>query len=87
MRYTKWPFIQPIRKIKVASTDEFITWKNTNSIDNLADEYYGDITLGWVIMCANPDFWIEADIPVGAIIRIPLPIERVWSLWGEKSEV
>lgn len=87
MRYSKFPFIQPIRSISPATTDKIHTFTSIDTLDNLADEYYDDPTLSWVIMCANPDFSLEFDIKPGDKIRIPLPISRVWKQWGEKVEV
>lgn len=87
MRYNKTPFIQPTRIIKPASTDVIHTMTKLDNLDTLAAEYYDDPTLSWIIMCANPDFFLEFDIPVGAKVRIPLPIDRVWTLWGETVEI
>lgn len=86
-RYSKYPFIQPTRVITPSIDDIIITFKAHDNVDNLADKYYSDPTLGWVIMCANPDFNFEFEIPTGAKIRIPMPIDRVWKLWGEKTEI
>jgi len=86
-RYNKSLGPQPTRIIKVSTSDKFIKFKNTDTVDNLADFYYGDPTLGWIIMCANPDFGFEFQIPAGAIIRIPLPLTQVFSQWGENSEI
>jgi len=87
MRYNKRIFIQPTRVIPSAITDIVYTFKETDSLDNLADEYYDDPNLSWVIMCANPTYFLEFDIKAGDKIRIPLPISRVWKLWGETTEI
>ena len=68
-------------------SDALVKFKKFDTIDNLAYEYYKDATLGWVIMCANPDFNFEFEVPEGAIIRIPLPLDRVWRGWGETLEI
>ena len=86
-RYSKFSFIQPKRVIKPASTDKVYKIKKQDNIDNLAYQYYGDATLGWVIMCANPEHFMEFMVPVGAYIRIPLPLERVFKAWGDKIEI
>lgn len=81
-RYSKSIFIQPTRKIPPAGTDIPHIFKEFETIDNLAAKYYKDPTLGWVIMCANPDYLHEWAIPNGAQISIPFPLSRVWSFFG-----
>ena len=86
-RYNSYDFIQPVRVIPLATTDIIHTFTTHDNLDNLANEFYDDPTLSWVIMCANPAYFMEFQIPAGAQIRIPLPIERVWSIWGEVNEI
>lgn len=40
-------------------------------LDSLAQEYFGDPELGWVIANANPEVFYPDDIPVGTVLRIP----------------
>ena len=86
-RYSKYNHIQPMRVIKPSVTDIFRVFKQYDNLDTWAKEYYDDSTLSWVIMCANPDYFLEFEIPAGTRIRIPMPIERVWTEWGETSEI
>jgi len=86
-RYGKYPFIQPTRIISPSVDDIIYTFRAHDNVDNLAQKHYGDVTLGWVIMCANPDFGMEFQIPPGAKVRIPMPIDRIWLQWGEKTEI
>jgi len=86
-RYTKRTFIQPTRKISLASSDIPHKFNQFDNIDSLAEEYFGDVTLGWVIMCANPNYGLEFEIKPGDIVRIPFPLERVWTEWGFREEV
>ena len=86
-RYSKWSFIQPTRKINHAITDITHTLKLGENIDELATKYYKDATLGWIIMCANPNFFMEFMVPVGTKLRIPFPLSRVWNQLGEAREV
>lgn len=72
---------QPIRKIIPAYTDILHTLKMGERLDNLAYKFYKDATLGWVILCANPNYENEFDIPFGATIRIPYPVQRVFDAW------
>ena len=40
-------------------------------LDLIADRYYGDAQLWWVIMDANPEYDFEFEIPYGAELKIP----------------
>ena len=86
-RYSKYKHIQPTRLIKVSPNDIIRVFKNYDNLDTWAQEYYGDSTMSWVIMCANPIYNMEFQIPTGATIRIPMPIDRVWQEWGENAEI
>lgn len=86
-RYTKKNFIQPMRKISYASSDLPYVFKQFDNIDTLADKYYHDVTLGWVIMCANPQYNFEWQIKAGDKIRIALPLNRIWNEWGYNEEI
>ena len=66
-RYSKKVFPQTIRLIRPAATDIWVTFKQYDNIDNLAQKYYGDATLGWIIMCANPDYFIEFLVPCSSV--------------------
>lgn len=74
-------FPQPTRKILPSSSDIIHTLVTGERLDNVANKYYGDPLLGWVIMCANPDWDNEFDIPIGTKLRIPYPLQRVYTAW------
>lgn len=78
---------QPIRKITVGKNDIYHTLKEGERIDNLAQKYYEDVQEGYVIMCANPDYDSEWEVPVGARLRIPLPLSRVYNEWRIDKEI
>jgi len=86
-RYTRRTFIQPTRKISIANTDVYHTFNQFDNVDALADKWYHDVTLGWVIMCANPQYKFEFQINPGDKIRIAFPINRIWNEWGYNNEV
>jgi len=68
----------PPVKISFRKTDKYITYqKNTMRTDFLAGEIYQDETLWRLIMWGNPEYFLEFDIPDGAIIRIPFPVNDV----------
>lgn len=78
---------QPIRKIRPAATDILHPLKMGERIDNLAQKYYQDPTAGWIIMCANPNFDNELEIPIGTQVRIPFPLQRVFDDWMSSDEI
>lgn len=40
-------------------------------MDMLANKFFGDPTLWWVIADSNPEVFYPADLAIGSIIRIP----------------
>lgn len=48
-------------------------------LDLLAERFYGDSQLHWVILYANPQYTCELEITEGAILTIP-NVERVSKL-------
>lgn len=87
-RYALSLGIQPNRKISIAPTDIYHVFKDEDRLDKLAYQYYRDMTLSWVIMIANPDYYHEFAIKRGETIRIPMPLSRVWreiSVNGERQ--
>ncbi len=80
-------FPQPRRLIKPAVTDILHPFKMGERLDNLAEKYYNDPTISYIIMCANPDYYNELEIPFGSIVRVPWPLKRVLSAWGIQKEI
>lgn len=62
--------------------EEFIV--GITRFDILANKYYKDPTLGWLISMANPHKRLEFDFEDGDIIRIPFPKEDAISNYNEK---
>lgn len=68
----------PPVKISIRKTDKYITYKkNIMRLDFVAGEIFQDETFWRLIMWANPEYFLEFDIPDGAIIRIPYPLNDV----------
>lgn len=69
-RTTRYP------KIPIGFNDIYIVANETDYLDNLADKYYQDSTLWWVIAQANG---IKASLkaPTGVQIRIPQDIDNI----------
>ncbi len=60
------------------STDKFITYdSNRTRLDRIAGEIYGDDTAGYLILLANPEYFMEFDIPRNTVIRVPFPLKEV----------
>jgi hypothetical protein len=89
-RYAKLNFNGEMRsfpKIKISnrSTDIFVTYNpNKTRLDRIAADAYGDDTLYWLILLANPQYYMEFNIPSGAVIRVPNPISDVLSEFNSK---
>lgn len=58
------------------STDYMEIYKaGVTRLDLLSNKYYGDPNYDWLIMMANPEYGsMEFNIPDGAILRIPFPL-------------
>ena len=70
----------PPVKISVRQTDKYITYqRNKMRLDYIAGEIYQDETYWRLIMWANPEYFVEFDIPDGTVIRIPYPLNDVLS--------
>tara|TARA_R100000234_G_scaffold1202_1_gene1067 strand:+ start:250 stop:594 length:345 start_codon:yes stop_codon:yes gene_type:complete len=53
-----------------------LTWKTGTRLFKLADQFYGDPSLWWVIAFFNQKP-TDAHFKIGDIISVPTPIERV----------
>lgn len=59
-------------KISVKPTDIYITTNETMFLDALAQNYYGDKTLWWIIYRANGLTGGSTSVPIGIQLRIPM---------------
>jgi hypothetical protein len=70
----------PKVKIEQRDTDKFVLYDPMKMrLDRIANEVYEDDTYNWLILLANPEYYMEFDIPKGAIIRVPFPLLDVIS--------
>lgn len=69
------PYYTPVKypEIKESENDIWVETEFGDRLDLLANQFYKDITLYWIIACANPDVVNMGSIfiPVGANLRIP----------------
>ena len=69
---TKYPVVP------YTSDDIFVITQEEDRFDQLAQQYYGDSSLWWIISCSNPGLKQNSYyLPVGIQIRIPQNISRV----------
>ena len=85
-RYTRYLHIQPPRAISLSVLDVYHIVKGNERVDQLAGKYYENMELGYIIMYANPEFWNEHEVKQGNILRIPMPLSRVFREWGLNAE-
>ena len=78
---------QPIRKILPAISDFTYVFKKNDRLDKIANKFYNDPTLAWIIMCANPEWDNEFELTEGNEIRIPFPLSRVFASWKIENEI
>ena len=78
----------PLVKLEKNETDYFEVYhKNRSSLDNISYQYYDDPNYVWIILMANQDYGsLEYEIPDGAILRIPFPLETVLSEYNSKID-
>jgi hypothetical protein len=68
----------PFVPISESSSDLREVWVQGRSrLDKLALQYYNNPFYDMFILYANPQYIDQFDIPDGALIRIPFPIDRV----------
>ena len=64
--------------IPIDNSDQFIYTKFGDRVDALANEYYGDVTLWWIISKAN-GIKGQAGLKPGQLLRIPGQVEEILS--------
>ena len=70
--------MMPFITIPTSNSDKTINWNSgRNRYDKLANTYYGNPFFDFLISYANPQYITEWDIPDGALIRIPFPLNTI----------
>ena len=68
----------PAFTISSRNSDKRVVYdQKTKRLDNISGEIYGDETMWRVILWANPQYFVEFDIPNGTVIRVPWPLNDV----------
>jgi hypothetical protein len=60
-------------KFLPSKEDLIVEFREGDRLDILAKKFYGDETLEWVILQANPQYDSPFDIASGDFLNIPLP--------------
>lgn len=67
-------YLAPITKeILPHPTDLVYQFKAGDRLDILAQEFYGNPQLKWILLLSNPQYATELDIKIGDILNIPNP--------------
>lgn len=67
----------PVIKIKTRPTDKFVEYNSKKTrIDRISNDVYGNPTYWRIIMWANPEYYVEFDIPENKAIRVPYPLDE-----------
>lgn len=66
-----YPFVEPTDK------DLYLITTSEDRYDLLANQYYGDVTLWWLIPVSNRLHCDSLYPPPGIQIRIPLDVEKI----------
>ena len=70
-------------KIPIKDSDKFVAISRGQRLDTLADQYYGDTSLWWIISKANNLSGSEIQLDPSKTYRIPLEIETVLTEFNE----
>lgn len=64
-------------KIERKSTDLYVRSRVGDRLDNLAMEFYKDVTLWWIIAEANHIGKGTMNVPIGMQLRIPQEVDSI----------
>jgi hypothetical protein len=71
---TKYP------SISLSEDDIYVITVQGDRYDLLANQYYNDVNLWWIIPIANPEIGFNSiHIPVGSQVRIPTNVQEIVS--------
>ncbi len=78
-RTTYYPEVEP------HESDIYVETEFGDRLDLLADQFYGDVTLYWIISIANPNLLNlgSITIPPGTQLRIPVNINGIVSRFNQ----
>ena len=66
-------------------TDRYVQYNsNKTRLDRISADAYDDDTYGWLILLANPEYFVEFDITNNSIVRVPYPLQDVLTEFQNK---
>lgn len=75
-------------EIPLSETDIYVITTDGDRLDLLANEYYGDISLYWIISIANDNLSQNSlHLPVGTQLRIPQDITAIINSYQELNNL
>ena len=82
-RTTYYPEVEP------HETDIYVETEFSDRLDSLANQFYGDVTLYWIISIANPNTlnFGSISIPPGTQLRIPVNINGIVSRFNQLNSL
>ena len=67
-------------EIPESENDIYVITNQSDRYDLLAQQYYQDFNLWWIISCANPELGFDSiNIPPGTQVRIPIQLQQILS--------
>ena len=78
-QYETPSFTYPTKQLLNSLTIVEHVWSESDRLYKLADKYYGDPKLWWVIAKIN-NLPTESHVKIGYILKIPLPIDTLLSI-------
>lgn len=76
--------LPPFVTIQTSNSDKYDIWKIGDSrLDKWASRYYQNPFFDFLILYGNPEYVNEFDIPDGAYIRIPFPLDNAKRAYEE----
>ena len=75
--------------MNLQESDIYVECEFGDRLDLLANQFYGDVTLYWIIAIANPDIMGFGALfpPVGAQLRIPIDISGIIDSYKDLNEL
>lgn len=78
---------QAVPKVTISKrdTDKYITYHpDRTRLDRISGSVYNDDTYGWLILLANPEYYMEFDIPKNTVLRVPFPLREAEAEYNRK---
>ena len=85
-QYETARFYYPTYEERTGMALATLVWSSTSKLYNLADQYYGQVKLWWIIAWFNQKP-TEAHFKTGDIFYVPTDITQVWEFFERSNGV